>query len=84
MSPGHTAKEPQKISAQEQSTSSLQFFSGKICVAQTSHPMLGSALEYKTQDVIDFSFPVPSAAPRSAVWLAVSPGPGGVVRKNRL
>lgn len=40
----------------EANTSSLQFFSGKMCVAQTAHPRLHSSLEDKTQDVRDFSF----------------------------
>lgn len=33
------AKKTQKIRAQKPSSSSLQFFSGKIHVAQTSHPI---------------------------------------------
>ena len=75
MSPECTAKEPQKIS-----TSFLQFFSGKICAAQTSHPILDSTPEDKTQDVIGLMLLIPSAEPSSAVWSAVSPGLGGVVR----
>ena len=75
MSPECTAKEPQKIS-----TSFLQFFSGKICAAQTSHPILDSTPEDKTQDVIGLTLLIPSAEPSSAVWSAVSPGLGGVVR----
>lgn len=77
MSPECTAKEPQKIT-----TSFLQFFSGKICVAQTSHPILDSTLDDKTQDAIGLTVLIPSAESSSAVWSAVSPGLGGVVRKK--